>query len=142
MVHASCPHVLVDLDVLIGPADEDHVAEVVRSSVSRVAPGPTYALGEPTWADAMGSEDLIRQWGIEHASVPLGERRVRRLTMGVEGDGVADLVDEVAWASVEAIGRGARAEDRRVAAGEPVEVVADEFPWSSATRVVDASEDE
>ena len=56
--------------------------------------------------------------------------------MSVEGDGVADLLDEVAWAAVGAVCAGARDEDRRIGQGDTVPVVADEFPWSSATRVV------
>ncbi len=84
----------------------------------------------------------MRQWGIEHPDVPLGQRRARRLTMGVAGDGAADLVDEVSWAAVEAVCPCAREEDRRIGAGETVPLVPAEFPWSSATRVVTVSEEQ
>lgn len=140
MNQSDDPRVLVDLDVLIAALDEDRVAEAVRSSVSSAAPEPTYTLGAPTWADAQGGEDLSHQWEVEHAGTPLGGRRVRRFTMDVEGDGVSDLLDEVSWASVEAVCPGARDQDRRIESGETAQVVADEFPWSSATRVVSGPE--
>lgn len=136
------PRVLVDLDVLIAPADEDRVAEAIRSSVSAAAREPTYRLGESTWGEALDGDDLVRQWRVEHAGKPLGDRRVRRFTLGVEGDGVADLLDDLSWAAIEAVCPNAREDERRIALGETVSVTADEFPWSSATRVVTGPEDE
>ena len=132
---------LVDLDVLVAPGDETRLAERIHSSVSRIAPGPTYALGEPAWQDRDDAEDLDeadlgRQWAVEHPLAAAADRRVRRFSMSVVGDGVADLLKEIAWAAIGAVCPGARDEDRRTGQGETVPVVADEFPWSSATRVV------
>ena len=134
MDRPGAPYVLVDLHVLIAPADERSVAEAVRSSVSSV-PG-VRAAGEPRWRDAR-DHGLVRQWAVEQRA-PVGERRVRRITADVEVVGAApgDLVGEVAWAAIDAVCPTAREERRRLDAGVPVEPAADEVPWSSATRVV------
>lgn len=142
MTQPGYPRVRVDLDVLIAPADEVRVAEAIRSSVSRAAPEPAYALGEPTWGPGTGRRGPGAAMGIEHAGTPLDDRRVRRFTMGVEGDGAADLLNEVSRAAVEAVCPNAHDDDRRIETDEPVLVVADEFPWSSATRVVTGPDDE
>lgn len=84
--------------------------------------GPVVA-GEPRWCDAR-DHGLVRQWEVEQRA-PVGERRVRRITADVEVMGAVD----------------ARQEGRRLDAGEPVAFVADEFPWSSATRVVADGDD-
>ncbi|MDN5769289.1 MAG: hypothetical protein L0H24_00140 [Microlunatus sp.] len=142
MTESTCPTVLVDLDVLIAPSEEDHVAEAIRSSVSHAVPEPTYSLGPPTWGDPLADDDLVRQWRIEQEDRPLADRRVRRITMYVEGADVADRLDEISRAAVEAVCPNARKDDALIGSGESVPVVADEFPWSSATRIVTGPDDE
>lgn len=128
---------LVDLDVLVAPGDEERVDEMIRSSVARAV--ATGALQESGWHEAsVDDDDLVRQWEIEHHGPPPGERRVRRFTMGVEAEGVAGLVEEIAWAAIDAIYPDAREEERRVDAGERVVPTPDELPWCNATRVTSA----
>ena len=68
---------------------------------------------------------------------------MRRITVEVRTEGAVDpraVVGEVAWAAIGAVCPTAREEDRRLGAGEHVAFVADEVPWSSATRVVDGQD--
>lgn len=125
--------VLVDLDVLITPADEDGLARAVHAAVARAT--GTAVLGPARWGGAVGGEDLVRQWDVEQGGAPLDGRRVRRLTMSVHPEAATDLLEEIAWAAIEAICPTARDEQHRLDAGEaPVPARPDRYPWSSATR--------
>lgn len=124
---------LVDLDVLITARDEDALARAVRASVACVA--GTAALGPARWGEATGGEDLVHQWNIEQGGATLAGRRVRRLTMSVDAQGITDLLEEIARAAIDAICPTAREENRRSDAGKtPMSASPDEYPWSSATR--------
>ena len=136
MNRPAYPMVRVDLELLIAPTDEGRVAEKIRSSVSQSAAESAYRLGEPVWEDNVAAQDLLQQWRIEHPGAAMEDRRIRRFTMDVGGDGVADLVDDIGWAAIDAICPNAREDDRRLEAGETVPAVADEYPWSSATRLI------
>lgn len=137
MTPRQYPRVRVDLDVLIAPANESRLAQEIRSSVESCAPEPSFTHSESTWQTTT-DEDLARQWEIEQ-DAPLGDRRVRQFSMDVCGAGVDDLVDEIGWAAIDAVCPTARDEDRRLDAGEKFVGSADEFPWSSATRVISSS---
>ena len=131
--------VVVALDVLIVAGEEDVLAEAVRASVAAVVGAAV--LGAARWSQAVGGEDLARQWAIERDGAPLAGRRVRHLTMSVDGDGVTEHVDAIAWAAIDAVCPTAREEDRLLEAGQtsaaPAPSVPDRYPWSSATHAVD-----
>ncbi len=130
------PRVLVGLDVLVRPREEDRVARAVRAAVASAAPVAT--LGPVAWSDAVDGADLVDQWGTEQRGAPLDGRRVRSLTMTVDGDRVSDRLDDIAGAAIDAISPTAREEERRLDAGEtPVPATPDRYPWSSWTHVVE-----
>ena len=141
MTQHDAPWVRVTLDVLIEPADEHRLAQAIRSSVLSCAPGPGFTHSQPVWTDATAGADLVRQWEIEQR-VPSGARRVREFTMDVHGAGVAALVEQLNWAAIDTVCPTAREEHRRLDSGEEITFVADEFPWSSATRVIDEEADD
>lgn len=132
------PRVCVDLDVLVAPDQEERLSEAIRSAVDACVPEPGFTLSVATWDATSADDDLVRQWQIEQ-DTPLDGRRARQFTMDVQGEGVENRVDEISWAAIEAICPGAREEDRRISADERIPGVPDEFPWSSATRVIEGS---
>lgn len=128
--------VVVALDVLITGEEEDAVAAAVRASVAAVMGAAV--LGAARWGDAVDAAGLVRQWTIEQHGAPLAGRRVRHLTMRVDGKGVAQRVDALAWAAIDAVCPTAREEDRLIDAGHAgVPAVPDRYPWSSATHASD-----
>ncbi len=136
---AEVAHVLVHLELLVRPGEEDEAARAVRDRVGSVA--GSAMLGPVAWSDVRDGEDLVRQWDVEQHGAPLDGRRVRSLTMPVHGDHITDRVDEVAWAAIDAICPTAREEERRLDAGEtPVPATPDRYPWSSGTHVVEAGD--
>lgn len=134
------PYVLVDLYILIAARDQDALAQAVRASVATVA--GTAELGPARWRKTIGGEDLVHQWHIEQAGAPLAGRRVRRLTMSVQAEGITDLLEEIVWAAIDAICPTAREENQRLDAGETaVPTTPDQYPWSSGTRAVNEEDD-
>ena len=128
--------VLVALDVLIAAEEEDALAAAVHASVAAAAGAAV--LGAARWDDAIDAADLVGQWDIERHGAPLAGRQVRHLTMSVDADGIAQRVDAIAWAAIDAVCPTAREEHRLIDAGHArASFAPDRYPWSSMTRAVD-----
>ena len=107
------------LTMLILPEEEQRITEFLRARVSQDT--------QVEFAEASTDYSLLEQWAAEHPGSPVGDRRVK--TLSVQGSDINPQA--LAEAVIDLITPHARGENARLKQGESVRVSADQIPWSA-----------